>query len=84
MPVVESRIRIGYSNFCCRSAARIVDATAAIATAEPMSARTFRKRAKSSTTKLPPKADGLPAGSQQTSSAGDDQQHDRQPLTMLA
>ncbi len=38
-------------------------ATSAMAAAEPSSARIFRKRAKSSTTKLPSKAVSLPAGS---------------------
>ena len=44
-----------------------------MAAAEPISARIFRKRAKSSTTKLPLKATSLPSGSSQHDDAGDHQ-----------
>ena len=45
--------------------------------AEPISARIFRKRAKSSTMKLPPKVVSLPAGSNSSSAPVSDQQADR-------
>src|SRR5262245_10196062 len=65
MPVVESRIRIEYSNLWRFSAARYWD-DIRIAVADPVSARSLRKRAKLSTTKLPSKVTSLPAGSNAT------------------
>src|SRR5262245_19055872 len=65
MPVVESRIRIEYSNLWRFSAARYWD-DIRIAVAEPVSARSLRKRAKPSTTKLPSKVTSLPAGNNAT------------------
>src|SRR5262245_20325602 len=65
MPVVESRIRIEYSNLWRFSAARYWD-DIRIAAADPVSARSLRKRAKPSTTKLPSKVTSLPAGSNAT------------------
>ena len=63
--------------------------TSAMAAAEPTMARIFRKRAKPSTTKLPPKRHQLARGQQQHDHAGDDKQHDRggidrRPSTALA
>src|ERR1700704_472074 len=63
IPVVASRIRIEYSNFWRFSPGRKwVDIR--IAAADPVNARSLRKRAKLSTTKLPPKVTSLPPGSQ--------------------
>ena len=62
MPSVESSTRIEYSKIRRDGSDRnSVDRISV--TAEPISARIFRKRAKSSTMKLPPKVVSLPAGS---------------------
>ena len=73
MPSVESSTRIAYSKMRRDGSARNSVERISVA-AEPISARIFRKRAKSSTMKLPPKVVSLPAGSIQFQHAGHDQQ----------
>jgi hypothetical protein len=66
MPRVESSTRIAYSKMRRDGSDRnSVDSTSV--TAEPIRARIFMKRAKSSTMKLPPKVTCLPAGSMYSS-----------------
>ena len=78
MPSVESSTRIEYSKMRRDGSDRnSVDRISV--TAEPMIARIFRKRAKSSTMKLPPKVDELAGRQHQFQHAGDDQQHHRKP-----
>ena len=62
MPSVESSTRIEYSKMR-RDGSDKNSVDRISVTAEPMIARIFRKRAKSSTMKLPPKVVSLPAGS---------------------
>src|SRR4029078_6369494 len=62
IPSVESSTRIEYSKIRRDGADRNSVDRISVA-AEPMMARVFRKRAKSSTMKLPPKVVSLPAGS---------------------
>ena len=61
MPSVESRTRIAYSKIRRDGSDRNSVDRISVAT-EPTSAKIFRKRAKSSTMKLPPKVVSLPAG----------------------
>ena len=62
MPSVESSTRIEYSKMRRDGSDRNSVDRISVA-AEPIKARIFRKRAKSSTMKLPPKVVSLPAGS---------------------
>jgi hypothetical protein len=62
MPTVESITRMAYSKIRRFSSARNSTDRTSVAT-EPISARIFRNRAKSSTMKLPPNVTSLPAGS---------------------
>src|SRR5947199_37038 len=74
MPSVESSTRIEYSNSRRAWSARNSAERISVA-AEPISASTLRKRAKSSTMKLPPKVTSFPDGSM-SSIAPDDQEAD--------
>ena len=76
MPSVESSTRIAYSKMRRDGSARNSADRISVA-AEPISARIFRNRAKSSTMKLPLNVVSLPAGSHSSSAPIDHQQANR-------
>ena len=82
MPSVESSTRIAYSKIRRDGSARNSADRISVA-AEPISARIFRKRAKSSTMKLPPKVVSLPAGSISSSAPTTTRRPIARPVTSL-
>ena len=82
MPSVESSTRIEYSKIR-RDGSDKNSVDRISVTAEPMIARIFRKRAKSSTMKLPPKVVSLPAGSISSSAPVTTSRHTASVVTSL-
>ncbi len=80
MPSVESNTRIAYSKMRRDGSDRNSTDRTSVAT-EPISARIFRKRAKSSTMKLPPKVTSLPAGNINSSTPVATRRHTASPVT---
>ena len=80
MPSVESTTRIAYSKIRRDGSARNSADRISVA-AEPISARIFRNRAKSSTMKLPPKVVSFPAGSISSSTPVNSSRHTARPVT---
>ena len=82
MPSVESSTRIEYSKMRRDGSAKNSAERISVA-AEPISARIFRNRAKSSTMKLPPKVVSLPTGSISSSSPTTTSRPTARPVTSL-
>ena len=80
MPSVESRTRMAYSKIRRDGSARNSVAKTSVA-AEPINARIFRNRAKSSTMKLPLNVVSFPAGNHNSSAPTTTSRQTARPVT---